>query len=153
MNLAEDENDILSLIRQNEDLERLLDEKDRQFFELENKFKKVLSKEKQNSISSKEQLNDFRDKFGLKKNELMQEMLEKDEQILKLTKELRDMKFHKRISSISKTEQITQSTSTPNRDQSGINSTRPSEFDSLSKTDYKLLRICQTMIDSASKME
>ena len=151
MNLAEEDNDILSLIRQNEDLERQLDERDKQFLDLEANFKKLLTKEKQKSISSKEQLHGFRDKFDLKKNELMQEILERDEQILQLTKELRQFQHHKRTSSTTKAEQITQSTSTPIRDQSYSN--RQSEYDSLSKTEYKLLRIWQTMIDSASKME
>jgi hypothetical protein len=77
MNLAEDESDILTLIKQNEDLERQLDERERIIYELEVNFKKMLNKEKQKSISSKEQLDGYRDKFDIKKNELMQEILDK----------------------------------------------------------------------------
>lgn len=120
MNLTEDESDIITLIKQNEDLERQLDERETIICELEANFKKMLNKEKQKSISSKEQLNGYRDKFDLKKNELMHEILEKDEQILKLTKELRSYKLDNRSSSITKIEPLTKNASTPNRDHSEI---------------------------------
>lgn len=154
MNLADDEEDLLRLIKDNENYERLLDQKDKRLRDIETKYKTLLNKEKKKLVNSKEQMIDFRDKFDLKKNELMQEMLEKDEHILRLTTELRSLKLNNRSYSAVKSDLVTQSTATPFRENiSNLRNSCQAELENLTTTEYKLLRICQNMVDSTSRME
>ena len=52
--------------------------------------KKQLNQEKKRSIEAQENSNKLRDSFEKSKNKHLQELLEKDEKIIKLTRELRE---------------------------------------------------------------
>lgn len=140
MDLTEDEDDLYSLVRQNQNMEEELTRKDQELKALNSHFKSLLNKEKEKVTIVKDKMVELRDKYDHKKTKLLEEMLEKDEQIVKLTKQLRDN------SNAHTPTSATFSTASNFRN-------RQSELENLSVTEYKLLRMCQRMVDSSSRME
>jgi vacuolar-type H+-ATPase subunit I/STV1 len=134
-NSCENDDEVLRIIKDNENLEAILDQKNSEINQLGSTYKNLLNAEREKVVKTKEKMIEARDKFDQKKNDLMQEMLEKDEQILHLTRKVRDISTNQtHISDSSR-------------------SNRPAELDNLSVAEYKLFRICQTMVDSASRIE
>jgi hypothetical protein len=131
MNLAEeDEVDPSDLFNEIDRLEAYANQKSNEIQHLSSTYKNLMNMERQKVVKTKEKMIEMRDKFDQKKNELMQEILEKDQTILKLTMKVRE-----------------------NKTQKGFDSSRPADLENLSVAEYKLLRICQNMVDSASRIE
>jgi predicted RNase H-like nuclease (RuvC/YqgF family) len=65
-------------------------EKDQEIEELEHDHKRELNRERKKIENLKEQLSCLRDAYDKKKTKYINNMLEKDEKIIKLTREVRD---------------------------------------------------------------
>lgn len=128
MDLTEDEDDLYSLVKQNQNMEEELARKDHELSAISAHFKALLNKEKEKVTIVKDKMVELRDKYDYKKTKFLDEILEKDEQIVKLTKQLRDN------SSAHTPTSATFSTASNFRN-------RPSELENLSVTEYKLLRM------------
>jgi hypothetical protein len=139
MNLTDDEEDMVIVLKLNQRLEKQIKLKTEEVEELNATYKSLLNNEKQKLIANKEKVIDFRERFDEKKNQFMHEILEKDEQIVKLTKQLRDIK----------------KTTNPGMAEARSSSKfgRTSDMSNLSTTEYTLLRMCQNMVDTARRME
>ena len=130
MNLAEEEEeDPQALLKEIDRLEAYAEQKNQEIQHLSSTYKNLMNMERQKVVKTKEKMVEMRDKFDQKKNDLMQEILEKDQAILKLTMQVRESKTQK------------------------IHKDRPADLENLSAAEYKLLRICQNMVDSASRIE
>lgn len=138
MNLTDDEEDMVTVLKLNQRLEKQLKLKDEEIEELNATYKSLLNNEKQKLIATKEKVIDLRERFDEKKNQFMQELLNRDEQIVKLTKQVRET-----------------SNNTPSMTTARSSSRfgRQSDLSNLSNAEITLLRMCQNMVDTASRME
>lgn len=138
MNLTDDEEDMVTVLKLNQRLEKQLKLKDEEIEELNATYKSLLNNEKQKLIATKEKVIDLRERFDDKKNQFMQELLNRDEHVVKLTKQLRD---------------VNNNTPSMTTARSSNKFGRQSDLSNLSNAEITLLRMCQNMVDTASRME
>jgi hypothetical protein len=137
MNLTDDEEDMVIVLKLNQRLEKQIKMKTEEIDELNATYKILLNNEKQKLIANKEKMIDFRERFD-EKNQFMHEILDKDEQIVKLTKKLRDIKNAINPGMAAR---------------SSRKFSKTSDTSNLSTTEYTLLRMCQNMVDTARRIE
>lgn len=82
--------DHYNLLRKLEKLHQKLEIKDQEIEELNATYKSLINNERQKVIETKEKLINLREKFDEKRNQYTNELLEKDEQIVTLTKQIRN---------------------------------------------------------------
>ena len=91
IDLANNENDFLNIIKQNEKLIDDLEQKENENILLKAQYKKTIDNEKQKVIEYRNKMIEMRDNFDQKRNQFMQELLEKDEEIVKLMTNVRKL--------------------------------------------------------------
>ena len=134
MNLAEEEEDLVTVLKLNQKLEKLLQLKKGEIEELNATYKSLLNNEKQKIIELKEKLTRNRNKYNNEKTQLLQELTRKDESLALIKQKFKGFN--------------STNPSTP-----GSKYGRNSDLTNLSNAEYTLLRFCQKMVDASSRME
>lgn len=133
MNLAEEEDNLVSVLKLNQKLEEQISLKDEEIEEMAQNFNNVLSGETQKVKSLKEKLNKNKDKYEERKGRLLKSIADKEEQIEGLKIRL---------------QKANSNSGTPSS-----KFTAGGDSCQISNTEMTLLRMCQNMVDAASSIE
>lgn len=134
INQSEDEDDLTTVLKLNQKLENQLELKDEEIEELNGTFQSLIFNEKQACKLLKDKLSKNRGKYEERKAKLLQIIAGKDDEI-----EMIKLKLNTLPSSDVNT--------------SGYKYGRNSDLANISPKEYTLLRMCQDMVDFASRME
>ncbi|CAI2383963.1 unnamed protein product [Moneuplotes crassus] len=133
MNLAEEEESLVSVLKLNHKLEKRLSQKDDEIEEMAQNFNNALTGESKKVESLKEKLSKNRDKYEERRGKLLKTIAAQEDQIEQLKRKFKD---------------ASSKASTPSSKQWGDHNGQ-----NFSNTEMTLLRMCQNMVDSASSME